>query len=156
AGTTATLRFAATSNGAPLAATVLRVSSRAAGSSSFSVGRTLTTDASGEIAWQIRPLVTTDYRVELVDSGTISSVRTVVVAQRVRLAAASARVHRGSAIRLTGTVLPAHAAGSARVQLFTRHGWVTVATPHVDSRGRFGATLLPRVRGHYVFRVVVS
>jgi hypothetical protein len=156
AGSAATLRFAATSNGAPVAATALRVSSRPAGAAAFAPAGTLTTDANGQIAFRVQPLVTTDYRVELVDSGSVSVVRTVVVAQRVRLAAASARVHLGSAIRLGGAVTPVRAGGTARVELLTRHGWTIVATRHVGSGGRYAATLLPRVRGTYVFRVVVA
>jgi hypothetical protein len=43
-----------------------------------------------------------------------------------------------------------------RVQLLTRRGWVTVSTPHLSARSRFTATLLPRVSGRYVFRVVAA
>jgi hypothetical protein len=33
---------------------------------------------------------------------------------------------------------------------------VTVSSPHLNSRSRFAATMLPRVRGRYVFRVVAA
>jgi hypothetical protein len=41
-----------------------------------------------------------------------------------------------------------------RVQLLTGRGWVTVATPRLTVRSRFGASLVPRVAGRYLFRVV--
>jgi hypothetical protein len=78
----------------------------------------------------------------------------VVVAERVSLTAARLTQHRGTTIHLYGRVLPTHGGIALRVQLFTRHGWTTVARPLLSSRGTYGATLLPRVAGRYVFRVL--
>ena len=102
----------------------------------------------------VSPQFTTDYRLEMVDSGTVSVARTVVVAQRVGLTAARSTQRRGSTIHLSGRVLPTHGGIALRVQLFTRHGWTTVARPLLSSRGTYSATLLPRVTGRYVFRVL--
>ena len=33
---------------------------------------------------------------------------------------------------------------------------MTVSKPHLSARSRFKATLLPRVKGRYVFRVVAA
>ena len=92
----------------------------------------------------------------VVESEAESEVRTVVVGQRVSLSAARSRVHRGGSIHLSGSVQPAHPGAAVRVQLLTRRGWVTVSTPHLSARSRFTATLLPRVSGRYVFRVVAA
>lgn len=154
AGQSTTLRYRATSNGAALPSTTLRLTGRSAGGAAFGNPRVLVTDASGEVAWTVRPTTTTDYRVELVDSGTITVVRTLVVAQRVGLAAAQTRLHRGTTIRLSGRVLPGRGGATVRVQLFTRRGWVTVSSPRLSTRGHYSATLLPRVAGRYLFRVL--
>jgi hypothetical protein len=154
AGQSTSLRYEATANGAPLPTATLRLTSRAAGEVAFGNPRVLATDAAGQVAWTVRPTTTTDYRVELVDSGTITVARTLVVAQRVGLAAAQTRLHRGTTIRLSGQVLPGRGGAVLRVQLFTRRGWVTVSHPRLSTRGRYSATLLPRVAGRYLFRVV--
>jgi hypothetical protein len=154
AGESTTLRYRATSNGTPLAGATLRLSSRPGSAASFGNPRTLVTDAAGEVALVVSPQFTTDYRLELVDSGTLSVARTVVVAQRVSLTAARLTQHRGTTIHLSGRVLPTHGGIALRVQLFTRHGWTTVARPLLSSRGTYSATLLPRVAGRYVFRVL--
>jgi hypothetical protein len=104
----------------------------------------------------VHPRLTTEYRVVVVETGAETDARTVVVAQRVTLSAARSRVHRGGTIHLSGSVQPAHAGAAVRVQLLTRRGWVTVSKPHLSARSRFTATLLPRVKGRYVFRVVAA
>ena len=154
AGQSTTLRYRATSNGAPLAGATLRLTSRPGSAASFANPRTVVTDAAGEASFAVSPQFTTDYRLELVDSGTISVARTVVVAQRVGLAAAQTTQRRGTTIHLSGRVTPAHGGSTLRVQLFTRRGWTTVARPVLRSGGRYSATLLPRVAGRYVFRVL--
>jgi len=156
AGGLARLHYRATANGGPLAGTSLRLESRPAGQDGFADAGVRVTGAGGDASWTVRPRVTTEYRVVLVESGTQSDVRTVVVGQRVTLSAARPRVHRGDTIHLSGTVQPAHPGAAVRVQLLTRRGWVTVSTPHLSARSRFTATLLPRVSGRYVFRVVAA
>src|SRR4029079_12799764 len=93
----------------------------------------------------VRPRTTTEYRVVIVEGGAESDVRTIVVGQRVSLAAARSRVHRGGTLHLSGSVQPGHAGAAVRVQLLTRRGWVTVSTPHLSARSRVAATLLARV-----------
>ena len=156
AGGSARLRYRATANGNPLVGTGLRLESRPAGQAGFSDAGVRVTDAGGDASWAVHPRVTTEYRVVVVESEAESDVRTVVVGQRVSLSAARSRVHRGGTIHLSGSVQPAHAGAAVRVQLLTRRGWVTVSRPHLSARSRFTATLLPRVSGRYVFRVVAA
>jgi hypothetical protein len=156
AGGTARLRYRATANNSPLVGTSLRLESRRAGQDGFSDAGVRVTDAGGDASWTVRPRVTTEYRVVVVETGAETDARTVVVAQRVTLAAARSRVHRGGTIHLSGSVRPGHAGAAVRVQLLTRRGWVTVSKPHLSARSRFAATLLPRVKGRYVFRVVAA
>jgi hypothetical protein len=156
AGGSARLRYRATANGNPLVGTSLRLESRPAAQAGFSDAGVRVTDAGGDASWTVRPRTTTEYRVVVVESEAESDVRTVVVEQRVSLAATRSRVHRGGTIHLSGSVQPAHAGAAVRVQLLTRRGWVTVSTPHLSARSRFTATLLPRVSGRYVFRVVAA
>ena len=133
---------------------MVRASSRAAGQAGFSAGRLLTAGAGGEVSLPVAPLHTTTYRFELASDPSVSVEHTVVVRQRVTLAATSATVRRGTPIRLSGGVLPAHPGLALRVQMLTGRGWVTVATPKLSTRSLFSSTLLPRVRGRYLFRVV--
>ena len=156
AGGSARLRYRATANGNRLVGTGLRLESRPAGQARFSDAGVRVTDAGGEASWTVRPRTTTEYRVVVVESEAESDVRTVVVGQRVSLSAARSRVHRGGTIHLSGSVQPAHAGAAVRVKLLTRRGWVTVSRPHLSARSRFAATLLPRVSGRYVFRVVAA
>lgn len=156
AGGSARLRYRATANGNPLVGTGLRLESRPAGQAGFSDAGVRVTDAGGDASWDVHPRVTTEYRVVVVESEAESGVRTVVVGQRVSLSAARSRVRRGGTIHLSGSVQPAHAGAAVRVQLLTRRGWVTVSRPHLSARSRFTATLLPRVSGRYVFRVVAA
>ena len=154
AGGSTTLRYRATSNGSALAGATLRLTSRPGTAASFGNPRVVVTDSAGEAAFAVSPLVTTDYKLELVDSGSVSVARTVVVAERVGLAAGRSTQRRGTTIHLSGRVLPVHGGIRLLAQTFTRHGWVTVARPLLSSTGRYSATLLPRVAGRYVFRVL--
>jgi len=154
AGQRVDLRFAARSNGSAMAGAVVRVSSRAAGQLSFSAGSLLTAGASGEVTLSVAPLHTTTYRFELASDPSVSVEHTVVVSQRVTLSAASATVRHGTPIRLSGRVLPAHPGLVLRIQMLTGRGWVTVAAPRLSAGSLYSGTLLPRVRGRYLFRVV--
>jgi len=53
-------------------------------------------------------------------------------------------------------VRPAHAGGTVRIQLLTARGWVTVASPRLSRSSGYQATVVPRVRGTYVFRALTS
>jgi hypothetical protein len=102
----------------------------------------------------VAPLHTTTYRFELASDPSVSIEHTVVVGQRVTLTAASMTVRRGTPIRLSGRVLPAHPGQALRIQMLTGRGWVTVAAPKLSARSLFSDTLLPRLPGRYLFRVV--
>jgi hypothetical protein len=154
AGQRVELHFQARSNGVALAGALVRASSRVAGQTGFSPGSLLTAGAAGELTLAVAPMHTTVYRFELASDPSVWVEHTVVVAQRVTLAAASATVRRGAPIRLSGSVLPARPGLALRIQMLTARGWVTVATPSLSPRSRFAGTLLPRIRGHYLFRVV--
>ena len=156
AGDSVRLRFRATANGAALPGANVRISSRQAGHGAYGDGHVLVADAHGDVSWTVRPHVSTDYRAELVGDDTVAVERTVTVAQRVGLAARDTSVRRGATIHLTGSVSPRHAGATVRVELLTRHGWVTVASPRLRSASTFGATLLPRVAGRYAFRAVAA
>jgi hypothetical protein len=153
AGQQVLLRFAALSNGAALAGAQVLVSSREAGQPAFTAGHLLTAGAGGEIGWPVAPVHTTTYRVELASDAAVAVEHTIAVRQLVSLSASRLRVPPGSSIRLLGRVIPAQAGMTVRIQLLTRRGWVTVALPRLSTGSAFSKTLLPRVRGRYVFRV---
>ena len=153
AGQQVLLRFAALSNGTGLAGAQVLVSSRVAGQTVFTTGRLLTAGAGGEISWPVAPLHTTTYRVELAADASVAVEHTIAVRQLVSLSASQLRVQPGSSIRLSGRVIPGQSGMTVRIQLLTGRGWVTVATPRLSASSAYVKTLLPRVRGRYVFRV---
>jgi hypothetical protein len=155
-GGRATLVFAATSNGTPLAGARVLVSTRPAGQATFGPARTITASATGLVSWPIAPARSTVYRAALADDEGVAAARTVVVRQRVTLAAGASSVRRASTLRLSGRVAPAHAGGRVSVQLLTRRGWVTVARPLLGARSGFSTVVIPPVAGRYLFRTVAS
>jgi hypothetical protein len=154
AGRQATLRFAASSNGTGIAGARVLVSRRPAGRAAFGPARVMTASASGVVQWTVAPTRTTVYRVELEADAGVQATRTLIVHQRVTLAASRYRLHRGGAVRLTGRVAPAHAGGRVELQLLTARGWRTVARPRLGARSAFAKTVVAAIPGRYVLRVV--
>jgi hypothetical protein len=155
-GHTATLAARATSNGSALAGAEVRVSTRAAGQSGYQPARIMTTSATGEIRWQIAPSRNTSYRLQLASDPSAAAVHVVAVRQSMTLVASHGRIGRGHGLVLAGAVRPAHAGGTVHIQLLTSRGWVTVASPRLGPLSRFSTTVVPRVRGTYVFRALTS
>ena len=156
AGASATLRFAATGNGSPLAGARVLVSARPAGAAAFGPARVLVASATGLVSWSVGPMRTTVYRVQLEADPAVSAARTLVVRQRVTLTASVTRLRRGGAFTLSGRVLPAHPGGRVQIQLLTAAGWRTVASPLLGARSAFRKTLVAAVPGRYVLRAVAA
>ena len=154
-GQAATLRFAATSNGAGMAGARLLVSARPAGSATFGPARVVTASAAGVAEFAVTPAHTTVYRVELEADPSVQAERTLVVHQRVTLAASKTRMRRGGTLQLSGRVAPARS-GRVSIQLLTATGWRTVARPKLSARSAFRATVIAALPGRYVLRAVVS
>jgi len=156
AGAHASLVFAAAADGASLAGAHVLVSTRPAGQAAFGPARTLTADASGQINWPVAPIHTTIYRAQLADDPTVVATRTVVVRQHVLLATSAHTLRRGSALGLSGRVLPARPGTRVALELLTRHGWAVVARPVLGAASGFRTVVIPPVAGRYVFRVVAA
>ncbi len=155
AGRRSALEFVVRSNDAPLAGAEVRVSTRPAGQLAFGPARVLTSSPEGIVTWPIAPLRTAAYRVELATDGSVSATRTVVVRQAVTLRASTRVMRHGGALRLAGSVRPAHPGAAVRLQLLTGRGWVTVAAPRLGALSGFTRTVVPPVAGRYLFRAVV-
>ena len=155
-GQKAFLSVRATSNGVALAGSEVRISLRVAGQPTYGPARLMTTSATGEIRWQIAPGRNTSYRVELAADPSVAAAHTVVVRQHTTLVASHGRIGHGHPLVLAGSVRPAHAGGIVHLQLLTARGWLTVASPRLSRASGFRATVVPRVRGTYVFRALTS
>lgn len=156
AGAHATLVFAATASGAPLAFAHVLVSTQPAGQAGFGPARTLIASASGLISWPVAPARTTVYRVALADDPGTVATRTLTVRQRVLLAASAHTLRRGSALRLSGRVQPLRPGVRVALELLTRHGWAVVARPRLGANSSFSTVVIPPVSGRYLFRAVVA
>ena len=156
AGQKATLRFAATSNGTAIADARVLVATRPAGQATFGPARVMTASATGIVSWTVAPTRTITYRVELADHPAVNATRTVVVHQRITLAASTYRLRRGGTVRLSGRVAPAHPGGRVELQLLTSRGWRTVAADRLNARSVFATTVIAALPGRYVLRAVTA
>jgi hypothetical protein len=154
-GHAATLRFSAASNGTGMAGARILVSARPAGSAAFGPARVVTASSTGIAEFSVSPARTTVYRVELEADPSVKAERTLVVHQRVTLAASRHRMRRGGTLQLAGRVAPGRA-GRVSIQLLTASGWRTVAQPRLSARSRFHATVVAAVPGRYVLRAVAA
>ncbi len=154
-GHAATLRFSATSNGTGMAGARLLVSARPAGSAAFGPARVVTASSAGLAEFAVSPAHTTVYRVELEADPGVRAERTLVVHQRVTLAASRHRMRRGGTFQLSGRVAPVRG-GHVSIQLLTARGWRTVATPRLNARSAFHATVIAALPGRYVLRAVAA
>ena len=154
-GHAATLRFSASSNGSGMAGARILVSARPAGSAAFGPARVVTASSAGIAEFSVAPARTTVYRVELEADPSIHTERTLVVHQRVTLAASRHRMRHGGTLRLSGRVAPARA-GRVSIQLLTASGWRTVAHPRLGAGSRFHATVVAAVRGRYILRATAA
>jgi hypothetical protein len=154
-GQAAVLRFSATSSGAGMAGARILVSARPAGSAAFGPARVVTASASGVAEFSVSPARTTVYRVELEADPSVQAERTLVVHQRVTLAASRHQMRHGRPLELSGRVVPDRS-GRVSIQLLTSTGWRTVARPKLGGRSHFHATVVAAVPGRYVIRAVAA
>jgi hypothetical protein len=155
AGQSATLRFRATSNGSGMAGARVLVSARPAGNAAFGPARIVTASSAGVAEFAVSPSRTTVYRIELEADSSVQTERTLVVHQRVTLAASARRMHRGGALVLTGRVAPGRG-GRVSIELLTAAGWRTVARPRLSARSTYHATVIAALPGRYVLRAVAA
>jgi archaellum component FlaG (FlaF/FlaG flagellin family) len=153
-GRSGTIVLDATAGGEPLARTRVLVSSRPAGSSSFGPARVLVSDAGGHVRWTVSPGRSATFRAELVDQPGVTVQRAIGVHRRVTVAADHAIVRRGLPVRLSGSVGPSAPGSRVTVQLLTSRGWTPVAFPRLGGRSGYSATVIPRLPGRYLLRVV--
>jgi hypothetical protein len=154
-GQAAALRFSATSNGTGMAGARVLVSARPAGSIAFGPARVVTASAAGLAEFAVSPAHTTVYRVELEADPSVQTERTLVVHQRVTLAASRHRMRRGGTLQLSGRVAPARG-GRVSIELLTATGWRTVARPRLSARSAFHATVIAALPGRYILRAVAA
>lgn len=110
-------------------------------------------------AWSLtaKPAVTTLYRaVAATSPRTTSAPQRVNVRPRIRLSLSDRTPRRGTLVRFSGTVAPAHDGATVRLQKRTSTGgWVTVATKRLgdDGTARSSYSRRLRVRASGVYRV---
>ena len=121
---------------------------------------TATTKANGDYSFAVKPLVNTAYRAIAQTSPNIrSAIRMVHVRSLVGIRLSDSTPRRGSLVRFSGSVFPAHDGARARIQRRTSTGgWVTVARPLLADAGSDHSTYTRRIRifRDGVYRVKVA
>jgi len=153
-GRSGTIVLHATAGGQPLAGSRVLVSSMPAGSAAFGPARVLVSGADGQVRWTVSPARSATFRAELADQPGVSVQRTVGVHRRVTIAADHSTIRRGLPVRLSGSVGPSAPGARVTVQLLTSRGWTPVAFPRLGGRSGYSATVVPRLPGRYLLRVV--
>jgi hypothetical protein len=175
-GQTTTLRIGVT----PAAGVQLRLESKSATSLDWVGIALLTTDANGNVSLPVGPLATTNYRVVVVNDGSISNVVTVRVRAVASAKTSKSTVYKTSSLTVSGTVSSATTtltrlsmlASIANVdgtnppkvaparavlqQKLGKGGWKTIRVLGLSATGGYKVKLYPHVRGTRYFRVVVS
>jgi hypothetical protein len=153
-GRSGTIVLNATAGGEPLAGTRVLLSSRPAGSATFGPARVLVSGADGHVRWTVSPARSATFRAQLADQPGVTVQRVVGVHRRVTIAADHGSVRRGLPVRLSGSVGPSAPGSRVSVQLLTSRGWTPVAFPRLGGRSGYSATVVPRLPGRYLLRVV--
>jgi hypothetical protein len=109
---------------------------------------TATTKANGDYSFAVKPLVNTSYRAIAQTSPNIrSAARMVRVRSLVGVRVSDSTPRRGSLVRFSGSVFPAHDGMRAQIQRRTSTGgWATVARPLLSDAGTDHSTYTRRIR----------
>jgi hypothetical protein len=120
---------------------------------------TTTTKANGDYSFAVKPLVNTSYRALAQTSPNIrSTARMVNVRSLVGVRLSDSTPRRGSLVRFSGSIFPAHDGTRAQIQRRTSTGgWATVARPMLADAGTDHSTYTRRIRisRNGVYRVKV-
>lgn len=118
------------------------------GDSYKSTGRTAVTATNGRYSFAARPGVNTQYRVTAQASPPVNSAPKLVLTRiRVGLSLSTSTANRGSLVRFSGSVLPAHDGRTALIQKRSPTGrWVTVARTTLRDAGTSRSSYSRRIR----------
>ncbi len=156
---TITGRLTSAATGAPVPDATVLVERRRAGSTAYGVLATLVTDVNGVVRLARQPTFSADYRIRYAGNALLGAStagpKRVDVAPRLtaKLSRTAARV--GSQVTLTGSLTPAHAGASVRVERYFSGSWHLVATRPLSATGTYRAVLTtPASAGWKRYRVV--
>jgi hypothetical protein len=158
---------------APVSSVSVGIEQMTASSPEWAQVATLTTDANGVAQLSVTPLVTTDYRMVLVDTGTVSNVLTVGVKARATVRSSRTTIRRKRLVTMSGRVTtgvsslvgvasmgstPTVNAEVVRAILQRKAGrrWINVKRVSISSTGRYHVHIRPRARGAYRYRIRVA
>jgi len=123
-------------------------------------GKTATTDPNGKYSFAVKPLVSTSYRVSASTTPPVTSpARLVLVRIKVGIKVSDRTPRRGSLVRFSGSVFPAHDGRTVSIQRRTRSGsFRTVVRTRLRDAGTTKSTYSRRLRIHRdgVYRVKVA
>jgi hypothetical protein len=150
-GQTTTLRIALT----PGCAMQVRVEKRTAGSLTWALVATLMTDGSGAAQLTVSPLTTTDYRVVVVDTETVSDTVTITVNAHTTIHSSRKIVHKTSHIVVSGTV-SSSSTSTVLLQCSVRGTWRTVRRIRTSATGHYSTSVGFGIRGTHTYRIAIA
>lgn len=140
----------------PASSASVRFESRTAAAPLWVQIATMTADVYGIAQLTVKPLVTTEYRTVLADSGVVSNVATVGVKAITTIRSDKKNVRKASHAVVSGAVSSA-GAGTFVMQRRTGHGrWVTIKRLVKSVSGHYRVRVGWSKRGSYSYRVVVA
>jgi hypothetical protein len=171
-GSFGTLRIAV----APASGMSVRIEQRTATNSQWTEVTTTAAGFNGTVQLAVRPLLTTDYRTVLVDSGVVSNSVTVSVKALATVKSSKKTIHRKNSVTMSGKVTtsptgtaalvgvasvytdPATTATTASAVLQRNvHGrWITIKRVTVSASGSYHVHIRPLARRRYSYRVRVA
>jgi hypothetical protein len=144
-------------NATPLAGAPVQLYAKTKGTSTWTLLSTVTSTATGTLAWSGRPTVTRTYRWQYNGApgvvGTPSATPAVAVRLQVTANLSRTTVARGKQVTLTGKVLPAHPKHRVHLQRYDNGSWRTVKSAVLPASSAYKFTVPTTTRGTHKYRV---
>jgi hypothetical protein len=169
-GSSGTLRIAV----APMSNMSVRIEQRTATNPQWTEVTTTATGLDGTVQLTVKPLLTTDYRTVLVDTGVVSNTVTVSVKALATVKSSKKTIHRKNSVTMSGKVMtspsgtaalvgvasaysaPAATKVSAVLQRNVHGRWITIKRVIVSASGSYHVHIRPLARRTYSYRIRVA
>jgi hypothetical protein len=155
---TITARLTDAQTGAPVPGATVQVERRLTGGTAYGVIATLVSDADGVVRMVHKPQVNADYAVrydgDAVFGPSSAGPKRAAVAPRLTARLNKAAARAGSRVTLSGSLMPAHAGRSVRIERYYSGAWRLVTTATLSSSGTYSSVLTVPAPGWHKYRVV--
>lgn len=155
---TITARLTTADTGSPVPGATVQVVRRLMGSATYAVIATLTTDANGVVRMVHKPQVNADYAARYAGDAAFgpssAAAKRADVAPRLTARLSKSAARAGSRVTLSGSLMPAHAGRTVRIERYYSGAWRLVTTATLSSSGTYRTLLTTPAPGWHKYRVV--